>query len=45
MSHALIIAREYGIPGVVGCLEGTMKIKTGQRVKIDGNLGVVYILD
>lgn len=45
MSHALIIAREYGIPGVVGCLEGTTKIKTGQRVKIDGNLGVVYILD
>lgn len=45
MSHALIIAREYGIPGVVGCLEGTTKIKTGQRVKIDGNLGVVHILD
>jgi phosphohistidine swiveling domain-containing protein len=30
---------------VAGCLEGTQKIKTGQRVKVDGNLGVVYILD
>ena len=45
LSHPVIMAREYGIPCVAGCLEGTQKIKTGQRVKIDGNLGVVYILD
>jgi pyruvate,water dikinase len=45
LSHPVIMAREYGIPGVAGCLEATQKIKTGQRVKIDGNLGVVYILD
>lgn len=45
MSHPLIMAREYGVPAVVGCLEGTTKIKTGQRVKIDGDLGLVYILD
>ncbi|MBW1800803.1 MAG: hypothetical protein JRJ85_08735 [Deltaproteobacteria bacterium] len=37
--------REYGIPCVAGCLEATQKIKTGQKVKIDGNLGVVYIQD
>jgi pyruvate,water dikinase len=43
LSHPVIMAREYGIPCVAGCLEGTQKIKTGQRVKIDGNLGVVYI--
>jgi len=45
LSHPVIMAREYGIPCVAGCLEGTQKIRTGQRVKIDGNLGVVYILD
>ena len=45
LSHPVIMAREFGIPCVAGCLEGTQKIKTGQRVKIDGNLGVVYILD
>jgi hypothetical protein len=30
---------------VAGCVEGTQKIKTGQRVKVDGDLGVVYILN
>ena len=44
LAHAVIVAREYGIPAVVGCLEGTKKIKTGDKVRIDGNLGVVYIL-
>ena len=45
LSHPVIMAREYGIPCVAGCLEGTQKITTGQRVKIDGDLGVVYILE
>ena len=45
LSHPVIMSREYGIPCVAGCLEATQKIKTGQRVKIDGNLGVVYILN
>jgi len=44
LSHAVILAREYGIPSVTGCLEATNKIKTGDRVKVDGDLGVVYIL-
>jgi pyruvate,water dikinase len=44
LSHAVIVAREYGIPAVVGCLEATRKIKTGDKVKVDGDLGVVYIL-
>jgi pyruvate,water dikinase len=44
LSHAVILAREYGIPSVTGCLDATKKIKTGDRVKIDGDLGVVYIL-
>ncbi len=44
LSHAVIVAREYGIPAVVGSLEATKKIKTGDKVKVDGNLGLVYIL-
>ena len=44
LSHPVIMAREYGIPCVSGCLEGTKKIQTGTKVRVDGNLGVVYIL-
>jgi pyruvate,water dikinase len=44
LSHPVIMARESGIPCVAGCLEGTAKIKTGQKVRVDGNLGVVYFL-
>jgi phosphohistidine swiveling domain-containing protein len=44
LSHPIIMAREYGLPCVAGCVEATQKIETGQRVKIDGNQGVVYIL-
>jgi len=44
LSHPVIMAREYGIPCVAGCFEGTAKIKTGQRIRVDGNLGVIYIL-
>ena len=44
LSHPVIMAREYGIPCVAGCFEATAKIKTGQRLRVDGNLGVVYIL-
>jgi len=43
-SHPVIVAREYGIPCVVGCIEATKKIKTGDRVRLDGDRGVVYIL-
>jgi len=39
------MAREYGIPCIAGCVDATQKIKTGQKVKVDGNQGVVYILD
>ncbi|MBN2123496.1 MAG: phosphoenolpyruvate-utilizing protein [Deltaproteobacteria bacterium] len=45
LSHAAIVGREYGIPVVMNVFEGTAKIKSGQRIKIDANLGTVYILD
>ena len=45
MSHAAIVCREYGIPAVVGTGYGTKTIKSGQRIRVDGNTGVVEILD
>jgi len=45
LSHAAIVGREYGIPVVINTFEGTQKIKDGQRIKIDANLGAVYIVD
>jgi pyruvate,water dikinase len=44
LSHAAIVAREYGIPGVVGTREGTERIKDGARVRVDGNAGEVTVL-
>jgi pyruvate,water dikinase len=45
MSHAAIVSREYGLPAVVGTGFGTKRIHDGQRVRVDGNSGVVTILD
>ena len=44
MSHAAIVAREYGLPAVVGTGNATSVIKTGDRVRVDGNAGTVTIL-
>lgn len=43
LSHAAIVARELGIPAVVGCGNATTRLKTGDRVLVDGGQGVVYI--
>jgi pyruvate,water dikinase len=40
-SHASIIAREYGIPAVVGCGDATARLRTGMRVIVDGSTGNV----
>lgn len=40
-SHASIIAREYGIPAVVGCGDATARLTTGMRVTVDGGTGNV----
>jgi len=40
-AHASIIAREYGIPAVVGCGDATARLKTGMRVTVDGGTGNV----
>jgi pyruvate,water dikinase len=44
MSHAAIVAREYGLPAVVGTGTATQRIKDGQRIRVDGGRGVVTIL-
>lgn len=44
LSHTAIIAREYGIPCVVGTGVATSTISTGDRVRIDGDRGVVEVL-
>lgn len=44
LSHAAIVAREYGIPGVVGSRDATKVIPDGARVEIDGTAGEVRVL-
>lgn len=45
LSHGSIIAREYGVPAVVNVGPATTTIRTGQRVRVDGDRGIVTILD
>jgi len=44
LSHAAIVAREYGIPGVVGTREATDRIADGMRLRVDGDAGEVTVL-
>ncbi len=45
LSHGAIIAREYGIPAVMNVPYATQILQTGKRVRIDGQAGIVEILD
>jgi pyruvate,water dikinase len=44
MSHAAIVAREYGLPAVVGTGSATRRIRDGQRIRVDGGRGIVTLL-
>ncbi|NOR62494.1 MAG: phosphoenolpyruvate synthase [Rhodobacteraceae bacterium] len=44
MTHGSVVAREYGIPAVVGVPEATQTIKTGDRLRVNGEVGYVEIL-
>ena len=44
LSHAAIVARELGIPAVVGCGTATMLLRSGDRVRVDGGRGTVEVL-
>lgn len=45
MTHGCVVAREVGIPAVVGVTQATERLRTGQRVRVDGTTGQVTILD
>ncbi|MGE5590573.1 MAG: PEP/pyruvate-binding domain-containing protein [Bacillota bacterium] len=45
MSHGSVVAREYGIPAVVGIPDATRRLRDGQRVRVDGESGAVVPLD
>jgi phosphoenolpyruvate synthase/pyruvate phosphate dikinase len=45
LSHSSIVAREYGIPAVLGTAVATKRIRSGQNVRVDGDAGTVTLLD
>jgi pyruvate,water dikinase len=45
MSHAAIVAREYGIPAIMAAVDGTQRLADGQRVRVDGTHGVVMPIE
>ncbi len=44
LSHPAVVSREFNIPAVVGTIEATYTIKTGQKVRVDGTTGTVTVL-
>jgi phosphohistidine swiveling domain-containing protein len=45
LAHGSIVAREYGIPAVLGIGDATRRVKSGQMISVDGDRGVVTILE
>jgi phosphohistidine swiveling domain-containing protein len=45
LTHGSVVAREYGIPAVVGVDRATQRLKDGQRIRLDGNQGRIAILE
>ncbi|WP_110518035.1 rifamycin-inactivating phosphotransferase [Herpetosiphon llansteffanensis] len=44
MTHGAVIAREYGLPAVVGVADATQRIRDGQRIRVDGSTGTIELL-
>ena len=44
MTHGSVVAREYGIPAVVGVNNATSLIQSGQKIRVDGSQGIITIL-
>jgi rifampicin phosphotransferase len=44
MTHGSVVAREYGIPAVVGVYQATTRLKTGQHIRVDGSQGRIDLL-
>lgn len=45
LSHGAVVSCEYGIPAVTAVKGARQIFKTGQKVTIDGNQGIIYIID
>ena len=45
MTHGSVVAREYGIPAVVGVDQATRRLKDGQRIRVDGTTGQIVLLE
>lgn len=45
MTHGAVVAREYGIPAVVGVNQATRRLKTGQHIRVNGSTGWIDLLD
>jgi pyruvate,water dikinase len=45
MCHAAIVAREYGLPAVLGTGSATKRIVTGDRIRVDADNGIVTLID
>jgi pyruvate,water dikinase len=44
MTHGSVVAREYGIPAVVGVHQATLRLKDGQKIRVDGTQGKIMVL-
>jgi len=45
MTHGSVVAREYGIPAVVGVHQATSRLKDGQRIRLDGTSGKIVLME
>jgi len=45
MTHGSVVAREYGIPAVVGVHQATIRLKDGQTIRVDGSQGKITVLN
>ena len=45
MTHGAVVAREYGIPAIVGVDRATSRLHTGQMIRMDGSNGQIIILE
>ena len=45
MTHGAVVAREYGIPAIVGVDRATQRLKTGQLIRMDGSSGHITLLE
>jgi pyruvate,water dikinase len=45
MTHGSVVAREYGIPAVVGVHQATTRLKDGQKIRVDGTTGKIMLIE